>query len=753
MGQSRFGIFDVTVAFVSFFTLILDVGTDILVTIHFFLNGEYLWGGLIASFIILPLLLMNIISLKWHISDGLRTCRTILPHVFLIAPAQRYLLVIHLGVKSWRTSHPRFADAALREMNDICILRLVNAFMESAPQLVLQLYLMLLTPSNVQWMHFKGTDFGTNCAERWLFRIVLGFIYIFVFLNLHDGPARSRMVPYFCLMLLENAALYAIWIVHSQHDSIGLTTAIPIVGFASQFTTDGYIPAAPITCSVLKPQSLPPSIPTLALYGLDSILPDVTSPQTMSVMDGKTLELSTDCQTPAEKSSGKTPERTACKDGSLLLTHLLNSSDRGALESAWQSGMNSSDSSSCSSLDENECSMDEFNTTARSNLSNSMQKSQTFVDMSQSRLSVVTVMPRRVSGASHTQRLVPGSQSKRSDSGNNSEHQSSDCAPPRSPSLHSRHSSQSLSSGAHVIVPLIEHESISEEQEEPDSGRREAADGIEEVSASPREEQESSGSGHGVRRMSVLRVSFVDESVHVGEAGVEEPTAASATVTLEPEIQKASRETDQNGSVSPAGASCLWEEPQSQAATPSIVSYCSPNSSQQGSWLSRSLGSSVTPGTASKANGKAEPDTPTSGCSRPGREALTSYPDLVESMNQDQHQQRLFDNNDSYDHAGGESMWVASPNTSNTSSSQSQDTTPKASSSSRAIGQLACHFGSDPKPAGVHASDTKGAQAGREDLPSRQSKGDPHQKNHKIKEWPESCPAALTWSLHGPACT
>lgn len=27
MGQSRFGIFDVTVAFVSFFTLILDVGT------------------------------------------------------------------------------------------------------------------------------------------------------------------------------------------------------------------------------------------------------------------------------------------------------------------------------------------------------------------------------------------------------------------------------------------------------------------------------------------------------------------------------------------------------------------------------------------------------------------------------------------------------------------------------------------------------------------------------------------------------
>lgn len=85
------------------------------------------------------------------------------------------------------------------------------------------------------WISVKGTDFGTNCAERWLFRIVLGFIYIFVFLNLHDGPARSRMVPYFCLMLLENAALYAIWIVHSQHDSIVLTTAIPIVIFGGFF--------------------------------------------------------------------------------------------------------------------------------------------------------------------------------------------------------------------------------------------------------------------------------------------------------------------------------------------------------------------------------------------------------------------------------------------------------------------------------------------------------------------------------------
>jgi hypothetical protein len=41
------------------------------------------------------------------------------------------------------TGHPKYKDAALREQNDASILRLFETFLESAPQLVLQLYILL----------------------------------------------------------------------------------------------------------------------------------------------------------------------------------------------------------------------------------------------------------------------------------------------------------------------------------------------------------------------------------------------------------------------------------------------------------------------------------------------------------------------------------------------------------------------------------------------------------------------------------
>ena len=66
------------------------------------------------------------------------------------------------------------------------------------------------------WIWIKGTDFGKGAVEKGLFRFVLGFIYIFVYLNVHDGPARSRMTFYYCLLFLEDAALFAVWVVYGE---------------------------------------------------------------------------------------------------------------------------------------------------------------------------------------------------------------------------------------------------------------------------------------------------------------------------------------------------------------------------------------------------------------------------------------------------------------------------------------------------------------------------------------------------------
>ena len=68
----------------------------------------------------------------------------------------RYMRVLWLGFKSCYTGHPRFTDAALREQNDASILRLFETFLESAPQLVLQLYIMLVRPDHINWIQGNG---------------------------------------------------------------------------------------------------------------------------------------------------------------------------------------------------------------------------------------------------------------------------------------------------------------------------------------------------------------------------------------------------------------------------------------------------------------------------------------------------------------------------------------------------------------------------------------------------------------------
>ena len=76
------------------------------------------------------------------------------------------------------------------------------------------------------WISIRGTDFGTDCCERWVFRLVCGFIYIFVFLNLNDGISRWRITAYYVLVLLENTGMVAVFVI------LGHTTGGILVAFA-----------------------------------------------------------------------------------------------------------------------------------------------------------------------------------------------------------------------------------------------------------------------------------------------------------------------------------------------------------------------------------------------------------------------------------------------------------------------------------------------------------------------------------------
>lgn len=63
----------------------------------------------------------------------------------------RYLNVIVTGMRAFRSQDSEEIEAYYHQQNDVCMLRLFEAFLESAPQLVLQLYIMVAT-SSANWL-------------------------------------------------------------------------------------------------------------------------------------------------------------------------------------------------------------------------------------------------------------------------------------------------------------------------------------------------------------------------------------------------------------------------------------------------------------------------------------------------------------------------------------------------------------------------------------------------------------------------
>lgn len=133
-------------AIASILTFIADITTDLVVSVHYFLDGKYIWFALTLGFVILSSLVMQIFSAKWFHEDGeYQNWCTYLMHLFQLGPIVRYWRVVKTG---WRTRQQNSANTVnvyevyLAEWRDITLLRLFECFLESAPQLVLQLFIM-----------------------------------------------------------------------------------------------------------------------------------------------------------------------------------------------------------------------------------------------------------------------------------------------------------------------------------------------------------------------------------------------------------------------------------------------------------------------------------------------------------------------------------------------------------------------------------------------------------------------------------
>jgi len=151
-----FDLLDAASLMFSMCSFFLDLVTDIAVACFHYLNGDYWYCSLTVAFIMLPTLITSSISLRWYIVDSkLESSEPVskaawitrlIFHILQIGPILRYYESLQYGLKFRETvdlnEKRKIYMKMIYEDADATLLRLFESFMESAPQLMLQMYII-----------------------------------------------------------------------------------------------------------------------------------------------------------------------------------------------------------------------------------------------------------------------------------------------------------------------------------------------------------------------------------------------------------------------------------------------------------------------------------------------------------------------------------------------------------------------------------------------------------------------------------
>lgn len=158
----KYSLLDFFFTLIGVCTFLFDVGSDLWVAKEFYTHGEFIWCGLFVGFMLISSVVIQLFSWFWLQYDrGLKDfeSQASAGNVVLFSGAKRVKLLLFLHVCQlgffirhisaiwqgfrvwWRKGCG--SEFAVYLTHDLSMLRLIETFCESAPQLTLMMYIML----------------------------------------------------------------------------------------------------------------------------------------------------------------------------------------------------------------------------------------------------------------------------------------------------------------------------------------------------------------------------------------------------------------------------------------------------------------------------------------------------------------------------------------------------------------------------------------------------------------------------------